>query len=183
MMSGISGRTTERASVLPYCPGFSGREQSCMHTPIILWSFEFVSFCHCSAVPEIVAKEVDSDDAALGPLPIKEEYSRVSKVQRIFIKKWPPKWLYSSNSVHFQAQKRREKKALKEKERLEEIENQEELNKSGPRFLEQEALRQKLTERKLQIKEVGGSWAFIMLSSRVEILKHAVDRQKLVHGI
>jgi len=86
-----------------------------------------------SAVPEIVQKvEENSDDAALGPLPIKEEYSRVSK-----------------------AQKRREKKALKEKERLEEIENQEELNKSGPRLLEQEAIKQKLTERKLKLKEIA----------------------------
>ena len=55
----------------------------------------------------------------------------------------------------FKAQKRREKKALKEKERLEEIENQEELNKSGPRLLEQEAIKQKLTKRKLKLKEVG----------------------------
>jgi len=72
-----------------------------------------------------------SDDEPLGPLPIKEEYVRLTK-----------------------AQKRREKKASKEKERQEEIEKQEEINKSGPRALEAQSIQQKLVEKRLKSKEI-----------------------------
>ena len=60
--------------------------------------------------------------------------------------------------TYLQAQKRRDKKAEKEKERQEEIEKQAEINRSGPRIQEQEAIKKKLADRNLKLSEVGPSW-------------------------
>jgi len=98
----------------------------------------------------VVRRGEDSDDGALGPLPMKEG---------------------NTNNVS-KAQKRRDKKAAKEKERLEEIEKQEELNRSGPRVQEQESIRTKLVERQLKLKDIpsDGDCMFAGLVHQLSLL-------------
>jgi ATPase subunit of ABC transporter with duplicated ATPase domains len=81
-----------------------------------------------------VHHQEEEEEKALGPLGLKQE---------------------KQGGRQSKAQKRRDKKADKEREREEEIRQQEEANRHGVRQLEQEAIKKRLTERGLVIKEVS----------------------------
>jgi OTU domain-containing protein 6 len=61
------------------------------------------------------------------------------------------------------AQKKRDKKASKDKEREIQIAQQEEINKFGPRNIEEVRIKQLLSQRKLRLHEVpsDGNWLVI----------------------
>jgi len=101
-------------------------------------------------VPEVPEASEDENDRPLGPLPIKDGSDlRISK-----------------------AQKRRDKKSAKDRQREDEIQKQEELNKLGPRFKEQQAIKEKLEGKKLKLKEIpsDGDCLFAGLEHQLRLL-------------